>query len=429
MDSFNKRNLHNIKTIFQEKTGVELHQQRRPVKVVLLIAAILVCGLALTAFSTGLFSGLSGDEMAISATYKGNGIVSVHVENQSDKDLSFQPQLKLMRWNDNEEIAALPGNVIFSGTEIKAHTSGIMTIDLSQAYDIAALEQPLVDDHYFLVLTNNDFTFGQDWMCSVYFAEPVYTVVEPPEPIAPAEADTVLATQVLEELRPFFDCVPASAEERRELAQTYWETCQKVLSQMEIRLVSPVFPAGLVAGDVEDGVVFDETVPLDMQRGLTSAHSYVLDGYGLPIGAEESEHALVLGALVPQRKGDLDGGAEVPLVYLVAYETGKTKNLDDYTFIHGQLLTFRQLEQYKFYEDEQYVCYEVTDLFYTDLRSHVEAILSQRSDVYFDEQVWNRVQNIYDYYRDRETLKSSVCYRLSSEPQQRFGPWDACDLY
>ena len=39
-------------------------------------------------------------------------------------------------------------------------------------------------------------------------------------------------------------------------------------------------------------------------------------------------------------------------------------------------------------------------MFYSDLRQYVESMVSQRSDVYFDEQVWERVQNIYTYYRD-----------------------------
>ena len=72
-------------------------------------------------------------------------------------------------------------------------------------------------------------------------------------------------------------------------------------------------------------------------------------------------------------------------------------------------MTFEQMEQYKIYEDEQYVCYDVSDLFYSDLRQYVESMVSQRSDVYFDEQVWERVQNIYNYYRDN--MGSLLGYR------------------
>ena len=59
--------------------------------------------------------------------------------------------------------------------------------------------------------------------------------------------------------------------------------------------------------------------------------------------------------------------------------------------------------------------YEVTDLFYTNLRQHVESIISQRSDIYFDEQVWERVENIYTYYKDRDVLVSRFYYNVPVE--------------
>lgn len=164
MNSFRKSNLQNIKNIFEEKTGVELESApvwRYPIKKYVVIAAVLVCSFTMTAFAASLFSSLSGDDLSLSSTYEGNGIVSIQVENKSDKDLNFQKQLKLMRWSTSEEIAPLSDNIIFENTEIKANTSGTMTIDLSAAYDFSVLEQPLVDDHYYFVLTNNNFLFGR----------------------------------------------------------------------------------------------------------------------------------------------------------------------------------------------------------------------------------------------------------------------------
>lgn len=77
-------------------------------------------------------------------------------------------------------------------------------------------------------------------------------------------------------------------------------------------------------------------------------------------------------------------------------------------------MTFEQMERYRGYEDGQYVCYDATDLFYTDLRRYVESMVSQRSDVYFDEQIWERVQNIYNYYR--ENMGTLLGYRADIEP-------------
>ena len=88
MDSFNRTNLQNIKNIFEEKTGVDLdagQRHRPPIKAAMLVAAVLVCSLTMTAFAVSLFSSLSGDDLSLSATYEGNGIVTIQVENKSDK--------------------------------------------------------------------------------------------------------------------------------------------------------------------------------------------------------------------------------------------------------------------------------------------------------------------------------------------------------
>ena len=146
MDSFKRTNLQNIKDIFEKRTGVDLDRGKsfQPFKMAVIAAAVILCCLSATAFTFSLFSSLSGDDLGISAVYEGNGVVSVWVENRSDKDLHFQSALKLMQWSTSEEIAPIAEkNVSFSGTHIPAHSSGTMTIDLSEAYDIAMLETPL----------------------------------------------------------------------------------------------------------------------------------------------------------------------------------------------------------------------------------------------------------------------------------------------
>ena len=112
----------------------------------MLVAAVLVCSLTMTAFAVSLFSSLSGDDLSLSATYEGNGIVTIQVANKSDKDLSFQRQLKLMRWSTGKEVEPVSDTIVFDGTEFEAHTNGVMTVDLSKAYDMDFLEQPLADD-------------------------------------------------------------------------------------------------------------------------------------------------------------------------------------------------------------------------------------------------------------------------------------------
>lgn len=92
--------------------------------------------------------------------------------NASDKELVLQKELKLMRWSTAQEVEGKPDKVLFEGTKIAPHTEGILNLDLSSAYDVELLEQGLGEgDWYYLVLTNNHFAFGQDWMCDVDFTD------------------------------------------------------------------------------------------------------------------------------------------------------------------------------------------------------------------------------------------------------------------
>lgn len=240
MDSFNKTNLQNIKDIFEEKTGVALETRRRrqPIRAAMLVAAVLVCSLTMTAFAVSLFSSLSGDDLSLSATYEGNGIVTIQVANKSDKDLSFQRQLKLMRWSTGKEVEPVSDTIVFDGTEFEAHTNGVMTVDLSKAYDMDFLEQPLADDNYYFVLTNNNFMFGQDWMCFVTFAEPIKTVVDDPIPVTPVEADKELVAQIMEELQPYFENYYTDIADRRNHADNYLVKCQELLATLDRDIVA-----------------------------------------------------------------------------------------------------------------------------------------------------------------------------------------------
>ena len=415
MDSFNRANLQNIRNIFEKKTGVDLGNGKsfRPFKMVMVTAVMMICCLSTTAFAVSLFSSLSGDDLEISAVYEGNGIVSVQIENLSDKELHFQSALKLMQWTTSEEVEPLAEkNISFRNTSIPAHSSGTMTIDLSEAYDMALLETPLAgNDWYYFILTNNHFAFGQDWMCTVDFAKPDITPAEYPALAAPVEADPELTQKIPQELRAYFESYATDPAERNKLSQEYLALCKKFLEQADGTVVSASSSTELTVIDSAQIPVFDTSVPMDMQLKLTGLHRRTTDGYDKKIGSSDTEQALVLSAYIPQRKGDIDGGADIPLIYIFTYEKSSITDPKNYAFIRGRLLTFEEMEQYKIYEDEQYVCYDASHLFYSDLGQYVESIVSQRSDVYFDEQVWERVQNIYSYYK--ENLGSLLGYRDS----------------
>lgn len=328
MRSFSEENYRDIQSLFIEKTGVPL-RRRRAARVVpfALAAAVLAALLTVTALAADLFSPLAGDDLSLGAVYEGDGIVSVHVENRSDKELKFQEQLRLMRWDTSEEIAPKRGAAVrFTNTAFEAHTEGVMTLDLSAAYDLSTLDEPLAQGGYYLVLTNGHFVFGQDWMCFIRAAAPDETgetaeaaPEKTPEPTAappaPAETDAELTARVEETLLPYFE----------------------------------------LSGDVA------------------------------------------------QRAGDADGGAPIPVVYLFTYFREDVENAD-YLFVHGQLVPLAEIEDRRVYEDERHVCYELSEYFYTDVQAHAETLCAQRGDVCWNDAARQRVQEIYDYYTNAETL-------------------------
>lgn len=431
MSTMTKRNLHNIKCRFEEKTGADLnpahHSRKRMTwKAVPVLAGLVLC-FGLLAFAKPIFSPLNGDVLSLSGTYLGNGRVSVYVENGSDKELKFQEQVKLYNWGTGEEIEST-GRVTMDNTIIAAHSSGTVTVDLSDAYDVKALEEANPADthtfYYYLLLTNQDFLFGQDWMCSFSFRdmdeislEEINTTELPEETtFLPAPVETVIAEQIEEELRFYFaDAYKNQLMATNEANFEYMQKVQELLARFDGNVLAPVEPM-LIAKRLPEGIVLDETYPMELQYALVGQHHHIIDGYGRIVAGFNSptgfENALTLGALLPQYKGQTDGGAEVmPLIYMFTYETPAISE-DGYAFIYGQLLTFEDMEAYKVYEDEQYTVYEVTDLFYTDLDAYLDYFLTTRNDIYCDEQVRQRVHNIYDYFKDPDTLGSMMHYHL-----------------
>lgn len=402
MEPFTPERLSHIERRFCEKAGLPyVPRRRRPVRTALVLAAAL-CLLSLTVFAAGLFSPLHGDALSLSARYEGDGIVSVTVENGSDKPLTFQPQLKLMRWSTAQEVEPLPGGEVdFETLQFAPHSEGVMTLDLSHAYDLEALEEPLQNDHYYLLLTNQNFVFGQDWICSLFFSE---AEEETPAVVEPLPPDQALAAQAEALLRPFLENTALDPDLRRQQAQDYWAACREVIEAAEGRVVSSVSPTLFL--DKEDpAVIFDDTIPAGEQfTRLTFTAWTVWDSFGVPVGGLESERALEISGLVPHAQGQTDGGAAVPLCWYLFYNRSDTEDPEALALIRGQLLSFEALAEDRVWENEDYVCYDVTDLFYTDFDAHVAAVLSQRTDVYSDSQILERLSNIAAYYRDRAVL-------------------------
>ena len=311
-------------------------------------------------------------------------MVSIHVENLSDKDLKFQPVLKLMRWTTGEEIPA-SGKVRFEGLRFDAHSDGAMTVNLSEAYDLALLETPLEGtDWYYLVLTNNGFLFGQDWMCAVDFAG---------DDGAP-EAEASPAAPSIPSEKPEYPDVPAEA----------------------VASVSPVLPGNRLASgarltllEPEEAVTFDPSIPAEEQLQLTGLHWQSVDAFRQPL-AGEGEYALVLSAAVPQTNYR-DAGRELPLFYLFTYEKEAAQTAGACAFLQGELIPFTDLEAYRVFEDGQYVCYDLGPLVCGDMDGYIQRFLEENPDLYCDQQVRERIDSIYAYYQAH--LADLLCFTES----------------
>ena len=174
MEKYSRKNLRNIQTIVQEETGATLTANRKlggyNIRRMALIAGCMLCFVMLCAFSYAKFSILDGDDLGFAPAYQGEGRFEIVIMNFSDKELKLQDKVKVMQWSTSEEVAGNREKIRMSGLTIAPHSQGIVTIDISEGYDVEAMEENLQEgDWYYFLLTNNNFAFGQDWMCSFDF--------------------------------------------------------------------------------------------------------------------------------------------------------------------------------------------------------------------------------------------------------------------
>ena len=117
MKTMTNENFRHICRLVEQKTGVSLGPDRMPerrhrARLVPVLAALAVMVLTMTASAFMLFTPMNGDELALGGIYEGNGIITVWVENGSDKYLRFQKQVMVMEWEESRELPGLSGKVI-----------------------------------------------------------------------------------------------------------------------------------------------------------------------------------------------------------------------------------------------------------------------------------------------------------------------------
>jgi len=408
MSRFDHRTLGSIKDIFEEKTGVTVHRKlhRHPMKTLLVAVVLLVCCFSMTVFADTMFNGLAGDDLGFHTTYLGDGLIEIQVENRSDKVLRFQNKLKLMQWNSAKEVLPHSDAVEMSGTTIDPHSVGIMTVDLSAAYHIETLELPLENDHYYLVLTNNNFLFGHDWMCSVDFCERVEyasaDITQEPD----VQTDAQIVAQMEEEIRDYFEIITFDIKQRTLLAGDYATDCRALFDARGISVLTPAEPH-LVLDDTKK--IFDETVPEDQQHLLIGQHYRSADWKFKMLGFDFTHSALTVSVDVPL-KNNPDWGTYIPIAYFFVYDKNEIQSEDDWIFVYGQLMQLRDIAEHKVYEDDRYVCYELTWAIYSDLEELVNGYAAFDDRVLLNESVWKRIESVYEFYTTNDNLKDAFYY-------------------
>ena len=436
MSKFTKQNLSNIRFVFEEKTGVDLKHKaytcRSTIRRTVLIAAILALCVTLAAFTYPLFSPLDGDALTLSGSYEGNGIVSIQVENRSHKKLEFQPQTKLVKWITGEEVMPLSDAVVFGDLTVAPHSTKTITLDLSKAYDMALLEQSLFTEWYYLVLTNYNFVFGQEWKCSVYFGAP--QLETPPTDGLLFTVDPAIIAQVEEELRYYFEDDYTGLFAANPLHYDYLQKVQELMQRSGKRFVASVESLLMLLPD-ESEWYFDREYEGFESRIPNSQNVTIQDGFGKLIGSGEHEQIKYLcyyaPVAAPENTEMADFSFCIPLLYYSTFIKSEIQSPEDCTLIHGQILSFAELEPYKVFDNGSLVCYDVTHLFYTDLRAYVEDVVEYRwatnQDAYMDEEIFAEIQETYDHYKAHGRIVTwedfakarSACYvRLWTETEE-----------
>lgn len=174
MEKYSRENLKAIQAMVQEKTGAAIVPNGKltghKIRQMALMAGSLLCFAVLCAFAYAKFSDLNGDVAGFVPAYQGDGRFEIVIINESDRELKLQNRVKVMQWSTGEEVEGDSGKIRMSGLTIAPHSQGVVSVDISEGYDVKAMEENLPEgDWYYFVLTNNNFAFGQDWMCSFDF--------------------------------------------------------------------------------------------------------------------------------------------------------------------------------------------------------------------------------------------------------------------
>lgn len=411
-----EKNLQNIKAIFEERTGVSLKSTRRRIYRFPLLASAIVLLLAVSAAAANGFSSLEGDALALTAEYRGEGIVAVTAENLSRRDVIFQEEVSLRWWRTAGHIEPTGKDVSFSQTSVPGGETEELIIDLSGAYDIPALETlPQGEDGLCLSLTNDRFLFGNTWVVRVPMT--AETAEEAPDRLFCTDAD------ILENMEP---SLRFYYEEYTEFLSPEWFAMNQEYQLAYLTLLSSF--EGTVVAPIENPLGTNEFIYyynceeslFDPWHSGFDQFKLVWDGYPAHFGlykkvlsAFEHPACWEIQAIIPSINNEdptdmtSNSGSSIPLLWLFTYPANRALP-ENYAFINGQLVTFAEMESMKVYEDENYACYEISPLIYSDLDAYLARCCAWFGYNHYNEAMDSRVKNIHAFYR--EHLPEMICY-------------------
>ena len=156
------------------------------------------------------------------------------------------------------------------------------------------------------------------------------------------------------------------------------------------------------------GTIFDPDVPEEEQTGMITMGYFSLDGYRRMVGScfsgVSSDFVLQIGGILPENTETLNGSNHIPLVFLAVYETEIIQEESAFTVLNGRIVPFDVLKDSCVFEGEGYTVYDVTDLYYTDLDTYVDAVTGKKQDA----AVYRRLRAVRDYYRTPDNLNFSL---------------------
>ncbi len=428
MKPMNCKNMQNIRAQFRERTGVDpklciWSRTRRIITAVLVVCVILLVAAGPNRIAVlaeeiqQLFHPEPDTKFGIGAAYEGNGMVTLKIENYTDEDMVLQTtQLQLRRWSTAapvETISDIP--LIADAQIIPGHTAGTIVLDLRGIYDVDMLEEPLKDDHYYLVFEEfpfSDSDTSEGWE-PIPYNTPHFVVRFATETSNRKEPEpNTLSAELLDRMEPELkESIRKIVEEQiwwqeSSAEREYKDLCRELKASRDGIYVSPEVPENWKLSTEKLEVIFNDQLALEEQSWqVYFRHSSYDHRTAMPYTTTTEEQIYALYTGLPEReanKGTVAANHELPLAYFGIYSSEAAANPDAFTLLFGQLVTFQELESRQVYNDGVYVCYQITDLVYTDLEDYVRQFADQQSLIWIDEEVMQRIRETYDYFKNPE---------------------------